>query len=114
MTPKQLFQSDKARARKQQEIASDPLIQQNLHTAFNEFCWSELPSCQHPERAMWANAMREGALKFISVFLHLGDQQEPRKNPATTGQLIDPDASYRKRHARPIGSESEPEPGRGT
>lgn len=98
-TPKQLFIADKPRAQRHRDRLSVEL-EQDLQTAFLELCYSELPGCSSPERAMWANAHREGARKLIEIFLTLGDQPSQR-TPPTTGQLQNPDAAYQKRHGRP-------------
>lgn len=101
MTPKSLFLGDKPRAQRFRD-ALTPDMQYALLVAFNEFCFSELPSSSSPERVMWANAMREGAKKYIEVLTSLGDEHIQRTPPARGG-LLDPDATYQKRHARPTG-----------
>lgn len=103
MTPKEQFRLDTERMRRHQAIVDQPELKANLLVAFNEFCWSRLPASESPERSWAANAMREGAQKFIDTFLTLADQPATRKNPHAAGQLEDQDADYRTRHARKDG-----------
>jgi hypothetical protein len=100
MTPKALFLADKSRAQRHRDRLQAVELHEDLLTAFNELCYSELPSSTSPERVMWSNAMREGAKRFIETFLTLSDKPVPR-TPSKTGQLLNPDASYQQRHGRP-------------
>lgn len=91
ISPKELFQTDIAKASEHRALVQNPRLVDALMVALNEHGW-RLPLADNPQTSWAANARRQGAKELLEIFLTLGDPPVARK-PMIAGQLENEDAT---------------------